>query len=297
MAKTKSKDEKVVPEEIQKFVDIRKRPAVIFFLRDSLALHHVVRLRGLLRKNSFEELDILINSGGGSINAAYQIVQLLRMHTKRMTACVPFLAKSAATLICIGADEILLDELSQLGPLDTQIYEEKKGGKGEYNSALNPFKTLEQLQKFSIETLDIAVKMVLARSGLDLEDCLKHAIEFVGVTTGPLFSKLDPDKLGEYTRALAVGTEYGQRILKRFKKWDDDKIDNVLEKLVHGYPSHDYIIDYNELNEIGFDAKLLNEDEENASSALFPLILRDKDYIELVCPNSVEKGKEKENEE
>lgn len=89
----------------------------------------VLRLRDVLGSTMFEELDLVINSGGGSIHAAYQIIELLRLHTKRLNACVPFYAKSAATLLCVGSDTIIIDELAQLGPLDTQIYEERKAGK------------------------------------------------------------------------------------------------------------------------------------------------------------------------
>jgi hypothetical protein len=295
MENQKSKQDKI-PSEAQEFVDTRKKPAVFLFLANSMNLGHVVILRDILRNKSFDELDVIINSAGGDIHACFQIVQLLRMHSKKLNACVPFVAKSAATLLCVGADEIVLDELAQLGPLDTQIFEEKKGGKREYNSALNPFKTLEQLQKFSIETLDIAVKMVIARSGMDLDDCIKHAINFVGVTTGPLFSRLDPQKLGEYTRALSVGTEYGNRLLRRYKKdWNEEKRSQVVERLVHGYPSHDYIIDYVELQEIGFDVSLFCDGEEQACRNLFKIILGDEDYIAIVNPSTDQSKKEEKD--
>ena len=137
--------------ELIAFTNARGRPAVFLFLPESLDLRNVVQLREVLGAQEFEELDLVIDSGGGNIHAAYQMIELLRLHTKRLYACIPFYAKSAATLLCIGADAIFVDELAQLGPLDTQIYEEKKGGKAEFTSALNPFKTLEQLQKFSLE--------------------------------------------------------------------------------------------------------------------------------------------------
>lgn len=255
--------------ELVAFTNARGRPAVFLFLPESLDLRHVVQLREVLGTQEFEELDLVINSGGGDIHAAYQMIELLRLHTKRLYACIPFYAKSAATLLCIGADAIFVDELAQLGPLDTQIYEEKKGGRAEFTSALNPFKTLEQLQKFSLETLDITVKMLARRSGMDLDECLKHAIDFVRGTTGSLFTQLNPEKLGEFSRALSVGTEYGERLLRRFTSWDAEKRTRILEKLVHGYPSHDYVIDYHELKEIGFNVKLFSESERPAVQGLF----------------------------
>jgi len=282
--KQSGKEEKVPPQELRAFVEARAKPAVFLFVGEALDLPHVVKVRDALGTQMFNDLDLVINSGGGSIHAAYQIIELLRLHTKTLCACVPFYAKSAATLLCIGADSVVLDELAQLGPLDTQIYEEKKGGKGEFTSALNPFKTLEQLQKFSLETLDIAVKMIAGRSGMDLDDSLKHAIDFVRVTTGPLFNQLNPEKLGEYSRALSVGTEYGKRLLRRFTTWDEDKRASVLERLVHGYPSHEYIIDYHELREIGFDANLFEEGARGAVQGLFKHLSGGSTVIACVTP-------------
>ena len=279
--------------ELIAFTNARGRPAVFLFLPESLDLRNVVQLREVLGAQEFEELDLVINSGGGDIHAAYQMIELLRLHTKRLYACIPFYAKSAATLLCIGADAIFVDELAQLGPLDTQIYEEKKGGRAEFTSALNPFKTLEQLQKFSLETLDITVKMLVRRSGMDLDECLKHAIDFVRGTTGSLFTQLNPEKLGEFSRALSVGTEYGERLLRRFTSWDKEKRTRILEKLVHGYPSHDYVIDYHELKEIGFNVKLFSESEHSAVQGLFKYMsARDMEtVVDLVFP--VEKPEEK----
>ena len=279
--------------ELVAFTNARGRPAVFLFLPESLDLRNVVQLREVLGAQEFEELDLVINSGGGDIHAAYQMIELLRLHTKRLYACIPFYAKSAATLLCIGADAIFVDELAQLGPLDTQIYEEKKGGRAEFTSALNPFKTLEQLQKFSLETLDITVKMLVRRSGMDLDECLKHAIDFVRGTTGSLFTQLNPEKLGEFSRALSVGTEYGERLLRRFTSWDKEKRTRILEKLVHGYPSHDYVIDYHELKEIGFNVKLFSESEHSAVQGLFKYMsARDMEtVVDLVFP--VEKPEEK----
>lgn len=272
--------------ELVAFTNARGRPAVFLFLPESLSLRNVVQLREVLGTQEFEELDLVIDSGGGNIHAAYQMIELLRLHTKRLYACIPFYAKSAATLLCIGADAIFVDELAQLGPLDTQIYEEKKGGRAEFTSALNPFKTLEQLQKFSLETLDITVKMLARRSGMDLDECLKHAIDFVRGTTGSLFTQLNPEKLGEFSRALSVGTEYGERLLRRFTSWDAEKRTRILEKLVHGYPSHDYVIDYHELKEIGFNVKLFSESERSAVQGLFKYIsARDMEtVVDLVFP-------------
>lgn len=290
------KNQKVeFPSTLREFTSARGHSSVFLFLEESLNLTHVTRLRSALDNQEFKELDLVINSGGGSIHAAYQVIELLRFHAKRIHACVPFYAKSAATLLCLGADRLVVDELTQLGPLDTQIYEEKSGGKGDFTSALNPFKTLEQLQKFSLETLDLAVRTIFMRSGMGLDDCLKHAIDFVRGTTGPLFTQLNPEKLGEYSRALEVGSEYGERLLRRFTSWDDKKRAEILEKLVHGYPSHEYIIDYHELKEMGFDVSLFSGPERAAAQNVLGA-WKGQAVVALVVPEVTSKDRQPDPE-
>lgn len=50
-----------------------------------------------------------------------QIALALRGHPARVSAIVPHYAMSGATLICLAADEIVMDPHSVLGPLDPQI--------------------------------------------------------------------------------------------------------------------------------------------------------------------------------
>lgn len=151
----------------------------------------------------------------------------------------------------------------------------KKNPKTEFSSALEDFTNARRRPSvflFLTESLDlqhvVRLRPTLGNQDfeeLDLDACLKHGIDFVRGTTGPLFTQLDPEKLGEYSRALAVGSEYGERLLRRFTPWDDEKRAKILEKLVHGYPSHEYIIDYHELKEIGFNVDLFSSSERAAA--------------------------------
>ena len=72
----------------------------------------------------------------GDIEAAYLMARTLRRRFRIDAAYVPWLAKSASTMLCLAADEIVLAELGELGPLDAQ---------SPAGSALAPFKLLEQV--------------------------------------------------------------------------------------------------------------------------------------------------------
>ena len=68
-----------------------------------------------------DSLDILIHSPGGSPEAAESIIELLRSRFSSLRFIVPDQAKSAATMMCCASDLILMDEKSELGPIDPQL--------------------------------------------------------------------------------------------------------------------------------------------------------------------------------
>jgi hypothetical protein len=67
------------------------------------------------------ELDLLLHSPGGSAQAAEQILEYLRTRFDYIRAIIPLQAKSAATMIALGCDEIVMGDHSELGPIDPQI--------------------------------------------------------------------------------------------------------------------------------------------------------------------------------
>ncbi len=72
---------------------------------------------------SEDELVLMINSPGGDLLAAERIVNICRSHSaeRHYIVIVPKMAKSAATVISMGAHEILMSPTSELGPIDPQI--------------------------------------------------------------------------------------------------------------------------------------------------------------------------------
>ena len=67
------------------------------------------------------ELDLIIHSQGGSAEAAESLVEYLRKRFDHIRAFVPVAAMSAATMMALSADELVMDEHSQLGPIDPQF--------------------------------------------------------------------------------------------------------------------------------------------------------------------------------
>ncbi|HVM81255.1 MAG TPA: hypothetical protein VMU06_19700 [Stellaceae bacterium] len=71
---------------------------------------------------------LMINSPGGDPLAAERIVNICRTYGNGgYWALVPSRAKSAATVICMGAEKIIMLPVSELGPIDPQIILEEDG--------------------------------------------------------------------------------------------------------------------------------------------------------------------------
>jgi hypothetical protein len=66
-------------------------------------------------------LDILLQSPGGLAEAAESIVALIRNRFHYVRFIIPSMAKSAATMLAMSGDELLLSTASELGPIDPQL--------------------------------------------------------------------------------------------------------------------------------------------------------------------------------
>ena len=66
-------------------------------------------------------LDLILHSPGGSLEATEAIVSFLRSRFSHIRVIVPAVAMSAATMLACAADEIILGEHSFLGPIDPQL--------------------------------------------------------------------------------------------------------------------------------------------------------------------------------
>ena len=85
----------------------------------------------LADKDSFDEvtrnlqndskIDVLLHSPGGSAEATESIVKLLRERFSHIRFIIPNVAKSAATMLAMSGEQLLMDDRSELGPTDPQM--------------------------------------------------------------------------------------------------------------------------------------------------------------------------------
>src|SRR5215469_115603 len=85
--------------------------------------HYSVQLFEELLFNASPEQDLhlLLWSPGGDGEVAVRLVRSAQARCRALTVIVPDIAKSAATLLILGADRILMGPTSDLGPVDPQF--------------------------------------------------------------------------------------------------------------------------------------------------------------------------------
>jgi len=92
-----------------------------------------------------ENLDLLLHTGGGDIDAAEKLVMMVRQKvgTATLRVVVPDFAKSAGTLIALGADFIVMSDTSELGPIDPQVVRSDGDGNRMAHSVLSYLEAFE----------------------------------------------------------------------------------------------------------------------------------------------------------
>jgi hypothetical protein len=86
----------------------------------------------LIEEINEQEIDILVNSPGGFAEVTEALVTMLRSKFSHIRFAIPNMAKSAATLLCLSGNQLLMDHRSELGPTDPQIsYPTNEGMKRE----------------------------------------------------------------------------------------------------------------------------------------------------------------------
>lgn len=66
-------------------------------------------------------LHVLLASPGGDGETAIRMVRSMQTRCSELTVLVPDMAKSAATLLCLGANKIMMGPAGDLGPVDPQF--------------------------------------------------------------------------------------------------------------------------------------------------------------------------------
>jgi len=224
-------------ELIEKLQAARKDRLVISYITSTRSGHEIqigddavrliydhLEIGKELAKNG---VDLYLHSYGGSGTASWRIVSLIRQFTKSFAVLVPQHAFSAATLIALGADEIIMHKMGSLGPIDPSVA-----------NIFNPPHPTNpgQLAMISVEDVTAFFKLVKDEVGITHEDELVQAL--IALT-----EKIHPLAIGNVQRSHHQSRLLARKLLRlhMFSESQDHEIEQLIDSLksnlfFHGHP-------------------------------------------------------------
>jgi len=182
---------------------------------------------------------LILDSRGGSVEPAYLISKTCKkLSNEKFVVAVPRKAKSAASLICLGADEIHMGLMSELGPIDPQI---------------NGIPALG---------LSNALKVVaeLANKYPGAADMFANYLK----------EKLFLPHLGYFERLCESSIQYAKRLLQGKKFSSGKNVDFLANHFVNHYKDHSFVIDSDEVTELlGENMVKLNTKEYQLANRIY----------------------------
>jgi hypothetical protein len=158
---------------------------------------------------------MIIQSKGGSIEPAYLISKTCkRLAKSKFNVVIPRKAKSAATLISLGANELHMGLLSELGPIDPQF-----GG----FPALGLSNAMEKVAEMS-------------------EKYPKASDMFAKYLT----DNINIQHLGYFERINESATQYALRLLDGKEFPDGKTSESLADHFTNHYKDHSFVIDSDE---------------------------------------------------
>lgn len=229
-----------------------------YFLQ-SISEEDEIKIYELIRtyKNPKESLIILLDTSGGNVYSAVKIMDALRTKYKKITIAIPQEAKSSGTMMCCGADKLIMCPISELGPLDKpMIHPDNETAR---ISALDIIKSIDGMLDTAEEREKDLAKEINDSFGIPMEKSLALASESISKLISPMLCREDVKIYNQAKRLLEIADRYGKEFLNGYMlKYLDKKlrarvVEIVMRRLVWLYPDHGFAIRREELRELFFE--------------------------------------------
>ena len=229
------------------------------------------------------KINLFIYTPGGITISGFSIVNMIREFGKKFGVIIPSKSLSTGTLIALGADEIIMSKMGQMGPVDPSL-EHPLGPK--VTNPQNP--TQQVLVPVNVEDVvsffDLAKKHAKLEEGKELKDVLMT-----------LANSVHPLVLGAVNRSRNE-IRFLSKTLLSMHIDDKEKIDTIVRTLLEERFSHSYLIGRNEAkNILGLNVIDVSDELDHLVMELF------EEYSELLKLDSslnleLELGTETEKE-
>ena len=189
-----------------------------------------------------QNIDLLLQSPGGDIDAAEKIVYMCREKVGELRVIVPEYAKSAATLIGLASDQVMMGLTSELGPIDAQVITPGPGG--------SPFQT--SAQSFIDEFENIKTEVENSES------------KKLSPAYFPLLEGVNLGYVAMCRNLMARSRQFAEKWLKKYMlKNDPAKAVELAADLcdVKRWLSHGSVIDANTADSLGIKVQKVEQDD------------------------------------
>ncbi len=241
------------------------------------------------KNNKRKNCSLLLTTYGGDPDAGYRLVRAIKRYYNDFILYVYGSCKSTGTLIALGANQIIMSDYGEFGPLDIQL---AKDDELSNTSGLSYLQSLTSLNEQIFRSFESSFLNLKRKSGFTITT--KTAAEIgsklaVGLIS-PVSAQLDPVKLGEVQRAIKIADAYGRRLCED---------DSIVSRLIAGYPSHGFVIDFEEASKIFPCVRFVNQDEAILERILFHIVRKENseptisDLLEFVAEQEKAENKEK----
>lgn len=206
--------------------------------RGSVCPNDVIAMYEVLERiGQHEKIFLFIKSDGGSGQVSLRLVSLLRQHCQQLVVLIPLECASAATMIALGANQILMGPTAYLTAVDTSL-----------NHALSPLDRDNDRVNVSLDELNRVIRLWRAQQPDATENPYKH-----------LFPYVHPLVIGAVDRAESLSIMLCRELLS-YHIADEGTADQIATTLNSKYPSHNYPILLQEAQKIGLNVAPIPSD-------------------------------------
>lgn len=211
-----------------------------------------------------DKIDLFLHSFGGVGVVPWKLVNLIREFSNNFEVIVPYKAYSAATLIALGANKIIMHSMGELGPVDPKVGNE-----------FNPMTPQGQTIGINVEDVVSYIAFVKNHVGISHEDELVQALN-------SLTEKVHPLALGNVHRFYSQSRMMAKKLLKLHMAQDQEHtIDEIVETLTSKLFFHGHPINRKEAKEINLK---IEEPEKNTEDMIWKLYKEYEKELELLEP-------------
>lgn len=209
-----------------------------------------------------DALDLVLSTRGGTITSTRQIAMMLREFAGHVTILVPFRARSAGTLLCLSADELVLGPMAELGPIDATMD----------TDGVPPADT-----PGTISAQDIRAFRDLAREWFGV-DRPEDRLQVLAL----LATRIFPTSLSSFYRFDKLVREVAAELLAWQLPGEEqaDLRGRIVDQLVSGYHSHDVVLSRRDVRALGLRVSDATPGEEDTLWALAQAVPRASDLAD-----------------